>query len=173
MRVEHFVEGYVDPALRDSRIVEAPSGDCAEEVRSRLVVLTDGTTMPVLRVLAREAGLVWDDAKERPEWRDPNARPLEIRENVHIVALRTEPFIRRSAYGVKSGTAAYRKAWRGAHPESVRRYAKASYERRKELIAKGRQLAEIERGLEGKDLVEDLKDPVLSKLESLIDGTDA
>lgn len=117
--------------------------------RSRLAVLRDGTTIPVLDLLARAKFKSWEE-EQFPFWLDGNY----LNESSSNVGLATKSSNggaqRRSAYGVPAGTKEYMKRWREANRDK-QRAAQARYaEKQKRVLEIAQEHAE--------------EDPVLSRL---------
>jgi hypothetical protein len=114
----------------DSSVVEVAVGGFVEPVgrrssytASRLAILADGTTKPVLLILAEALYTSWDEDKF-PFWVN-GSRFLESASNVGLATRATGTSATRrrrtrSTFGVPSGTKEYMKLWRAAHKENVR-----------------------------------------------------
>jgi hypothetical protein len=112
-----------DPTvLATAKSFTEPIGKKSPYKTSRLMVLEDGTTMPVLTFLAKAKFTSWDE-DQFPFWIDGNYKN-EIPENVGLATSlggRSKKLRRpRSAYGVPAGTKEYMRAWRAAHKDSVK-----------------------------------------------------
>jgi hypothetical protein len=140
-RTEQFLESYeLLPPVSKRRAY----------TMSRLAVLKDGTTMPVLRILAREKFEEWDEKEVFPFWVDRDWTN-ETLENVGLCPVLDKDAKRlASSYGVPAGTKEYSKRWRAANVEKVKasqkayRLRRADEYRRLRLLASGEPLAEGE-----------------------------
>jgi hypothetical protein len=148
---------------------------------SRLAVLADGTTMPVLALLAREKFGGFAESERFPFWIDGNYLN-EMLSNVDL-ATRTKrnaaPKRRRrsakASYGAPSGTPEYMRAWRVAHRDSVqaaqRRYNKR---RRDGLTGVAKQVLPSAKPAEPPsltELVEDDEVPAIARLAEAVAST--
>ena len=97
-------------------------------VTSRLAVMTDGTTVPVLRLLARERFGEWDEKAFFPFWTDGDWRN-ETFVNVELCAVGKEREL--SAYGVPAGTKEYFQRYREANRDKVQS-AQRTYRRKRQ-----------------------------------------
>jgi len=105
-------------------------------MKSRLVVLDGGKSMPVLLVLAEAKFRKWDELIEYPYWADGDWTN-ETLANVSIAKKSASGVgrARTSSLGVPSGTTAYMKAWRLKNPDRVRAAQKRYIAKRRELLA--------------------------------------
>jgi hypothetical protein len=109
---------------------------------SRLAILDDGTTMPVLRILAREKFGEWDEREKFPFWIDKDWTH-ETLDNVELCAHSESDGQRPiSSYGVPAGTQEYSRRWRAANTEKVKT-SQRNYRRRR--AEEHRRLRELER----------------------------
>ena len=141
-----------------------PVGRKTTYVSSRLAVLSDGTTSPVLHLLALAKFATWPEDRF-PFWIDGNRRN-EMLSNVELavrlssaanrVAQRRK---RRAKDAPKAGTPEYMKAWRAEHKTEVAASQKRYADRRRAVLRKVKELAESS---------ED--DPVLEKLRRAVEG---
>jgi len=133
-----------DPLLAEYRLLDPISRRNAWTM-SRLAVQPDGTTVTVLRLLAKYMFGEWDDASAFPHWKDGDWTN-ETKENV-VLAIRSFSGTRKrhpqkSAFGIPSGTPEYMKRWRAANAEKVKA-AQTTYRRKRSDAMKEirRQLA--------------------------------
>lgn len=169
-------EFRVDPVLKDL-VILAPvkaKGRVSAYSKSRLAVLEDLTTMPVLHVLAREKYGEWDEHLFRPGWVDGNWKN-EVLDNValYAIAVREATDVpKKSKYGVPSGTKEYRAAWRKDHPDAVRGAQKRAYAKRRELLIEAKRLQGMAspsaRATTPEPEVQAEEDLLLSRLEALL-----
>lgn len=174
MPTEEFVlalaKGFIEPVGRRNAFT-----------MSRLAVREDGTTTPVLLLLAdRKFGPEKLPEDKFPFWTDGNYRN-ELLSNVELATRPSAPSTlqRKSSYGVPSGTPEYMKAWQKANPEKVRE-ARKRFMARRRAVLQGVQAevakAEATQPPVAADVVLDEDDvetdPVLARLEELL-GTSA
>src|SRR5258705_3230516 len=99
-----------DPALTGLTIVAPPSDKRQTWMLSRLVILPDGSTMPVLLYLARLKFETWNGDTHKPYWVDADWTN-EMLDNVELIEFKMQSprtgLLRRSRYGIPSGTTAY------------------------------------------------------------------
>jgi len=127
---------FTDPSiLRLAKAMLEPLTEgAAPETRSRLMILADGTVMPVLKQLALMRFGPWDKTLQ-PVWKDGNL----FREQLDNVELRERHITRRvrkrTDLGFPAGTPEYMKAWRMKNPDKARAAQKRYVQKRKELLA--------------------------------------
>jgi hypothetical protein len=129
-KTELFVEeiaagGFTEPVGRRSSFTS-----------SRLAILADGTTKPVLLILAERQFKPWEPERF-PFWIDGD-RTNETLPNVGLATRasglsRTRAKRTRNAFGVPAGSREYMKRWRAAHPEQVRASQTRYYEKRRAI----------------------------------------
>jgi len=130
---EQFLERYV---------LLPPVSKRRAYTMSRLAVVADGTTVPVLRLLAREKLGEWDDLTHFPYWKDKDYHN-ETFTNVALCEIAESTGRRiRSMFDVPSGTKEYMKKWRDAHPERIKA-SQAKY--RKKRQEEHQRLRQLER----------------------------
>jgi hypothetical protein len=104
------------------------------EVRSRLMVMANGDTLPVLHQLARQKFKRWEK-DQQPIWVDGDHHN-ETEENVALRERTVQRRVRRHTdLGFPAGTPEYMKAWRKANPDKARAAQKRYVQKRKELLA--------------------------------------
>lgn len=117
---------------------------------SRLAVLHDGTTKPVLDILAAKRYPEGWDEDQFPFWVDGNRRN-EMLENVGLATRSsTGNAARRSSYGVPAGTKEYMRLWRAKNREKLRASQKRYADRQRNVLDAAIAAAE--------------DDPILAKL---------
>jgi len=126
-RTDPLLEGrmLLDPIKTDGRL--------SSWTRSRLVVMDDGTPVPVLRFLAMAKFGEWHDPTHFPVWTDGDWMNETI-ENVSIVE-RELPSLttrRRSRYGIPAGTAEYRRKWMQENKDKMKASQARYYAKKKE-----------------------------------------
>jgi hypothetical protein len=123
---------------------------------SRLAVLEDGTTKPVLLLLAAKRFGEWDGETHFPFWLDGDY----LNETCENVGLATRPHrapqkrLPRSAYGAPAGSREYMRAYRERNRQRIRETQRVYNAKRREVLQKVRD-AVVE------------SDPLLAKLERL------
>jgi hypothetical protein len=131
-----------DPLLGKYTLL-GPMSRRSQWTKSRLVVLEDGTTMPVLQVLAREKFGTWDEKEKRPFWKDKDWTNETV-DNVELVEVTEHRHAGRakSQFGVPSNTKAYHKKWREANPKRTREASRRYHERQKLLAEAARTIVD-------------------------------
>lgn len=125
--------------------------------RSRLAILNDGTTMPVLELLAREKFMKWEE-DQFPFWVDGDYHH-EVPENVGLATRSSNGETRqRSSLGVPAGTKEYMKRWRERNKERVQASQRQYAAKRREVLSRVQSVAHT--------------DPVLEKLLKAVNGKD-
>jgi len=99
---------------------------------SRLVLCPDGSTIPVLYIIAEHKYGAWDPNEYYPAWKE-KGWTNESLDNVHLVK-KAVPRNKRPANksGFPAGTPEYYKWNRQQHPERQREYSRTAYLRAKE-----------------------------------------
>ena len=100
---------------------------------SRLVIQPDGTTVPVLRLLALEKFGPWQEIEFEPIWKDGNWTN-ETWGNVMLLERLSEVRDRRSTYGVPAGTPEYYRRYRKANKDKVAAAQKKYNERKRDAL---------------------------------------
>lgn len=117
---------------------------------SRLVGLEDGSTMPLLHIIAEAKFGPWDPSKYYPVWADQNWCHEDLENVVLVEKAAPREHRPKSQYGVPAGSREYYKRYRAAHPEKVSEWSKKAYVKRKEAIAQTAKLEARVRELEAK-----------------------
>ena len=179
--LEPIPDGKIEPISTEPWLIETavrflqPIGLKARHMRSRLAVLPDGTTSPVLLLLAKAKFLTGAiDAEFVPVWEDGDPRN-ETFDNVVLLprgeatgvirgkrGSRRIKLPTRSKLGVPAGTKEYMAAWRAANADRVRQYA---------IAAKARRDARKENMFKEVKTIEALvveHDPLLARLHSMV-----
>lgn len=104
-------------------------------VASRIAVLKDGRTVPVLRLFAAhlKGGSVPQDAV--PYWLDGDYENEELSNVGFATKPKASPFKKKSPYSAPSGTLEYMREWRAANRERVRAAQKRFAARKTEEAA--------------------------------------
>lgn len=144
---------------------------------SRLAVLPDGSTMPVLRILALRKFGEYEEDERFAMWIDGNYHN-EVMDNVILMDRKIEATKRRSSYGVPAGTPEYRRRYQAANKERVRAAQKRAYDKRKTLLKIAKATTEIAQGLGGAELLEGMQEQqdrqsLLERLAELAAADDA
>jgi hypothetical protein len=143
-----------------------PVGRRKPWTQSRLAKVEDGTTVPVLRLLALEKFGPWREAERTPYWKDRDWRN-ETLDNVEMLDVVESTGIRKvSAFGVPAGSKPYLKAWREANPEKVKAAQKRYREKRAALLREVRRPTDPGSPVA---LDPEPENPLLKKMERLID----
>jgi len=121
---------------------------------SRLVLLDDGTTRPVLHVLAEERfgplGSRW-----KPYWVDKDWTN-ETMDNVAVSDMQVEETKRVTKYGVPAGTPEYYRKYRAENGEERRRYYRERYKKRAALLKDLQERLRREAAMEPPQALKDL-----------------
>jgi hypothetical protein len=104
---------------------------------SRLVVQPDGTTVPVLRLIALEKFGPWEEAAYVPIWKDGDWEN-ETWPNVILLERLSETRDRRSTYGVPAGTPEYYRRYRKANKAKIAAAQKKYNERKRDALRAAR-----------------------------------
>lgn len=150
-RTEQFVldlaaKGFVDPLTKRSAFK-----------MTRLAVLTDGTTKPVLDILAERRFTTWDE-DQFPFWIDGDMTN-ETLVNVGLATRSSNGTRRvRSSFGVPAGTKEYMKKWRAANKDRVKASQKKYSDKQRDALAAAVEVAE------------QTEDPLLAKLLTAVKG---
>lgn len=139
------------PVLEGKKIIDPPRLRRTWQ-NSRLVIQEDGTTLPVLHVLAEHLFGPWDPHTHYPVWKDMDWTNESL-ENVQLASrFGSRPKRPKNASGFPSGTPEYHKWYRTQHPEKQKEYNRNYYQSRKnkrqekegEVIEMKTKLAELE-----------------------------
>jgi len=103
------------------------------------VIQEDGTPMPLLLFIAERKFNTWDPRTHYPVWADKDWTN-EDEDNVKLVRKFAAGSVQRNTTGVPAGSPEYHKAYRAAHPEKVKEWAKTAGEVRKAQRAETRAL---------------------------------
>ena len=124
--LEQAEKGFIEP-LTSSRSVWA---------KSRLAVLADGSTVPVLLLLARKKFPAWDPEVQTPFWKNGDWQ-TETFDNVDLMtkSVPKKREGRRNEFGVPAGSPEYMKLWRLKNPDKMKAAQKRYLAKRKELLA--------------------------------------
>jgi hypothetical protein len=99
---------------------------------SRLVIQEDGSTIPLLHILAEHKFGPWDASSQRPFWKDMDWTN-ECLDNVALTGVfGSRPQRPKNTSGFPSGSPEYYKWYRTQNKDKVRQWAKNSYSKRKE-----------------------------------------
>jgi hypothetical protein len=164
-----------EAALANEKFVLPPYSRRAGWTRSRLMVMPDGSPMPVLRVLARMKFGEWDEESHYPVWGDEDwhhelLSNVELMERVGIAGARRP----RSAYGIPSGTKEYHRAYHAANKDKVKAAQKKYHAKRRENLQKMKEeLAELQTRSVAPTTTEEKGLSLLEQLESLVDPSDS
>jgi hypothetical protein len=145
-----------------------PVGRRSPYTASRLAVLQDGSTMPVLQLLAERKFGKWEE-EYFPFWVDGNRRN-ETLGNVDLATRASRVAKRarraRNSFGVPAGTKEYMKKWRAANKDKVRTAQSQYATRRRSALHSASDALEAV----GDPLVEPEVPSALSKLEAAVSG---
>ena len=125
--------------LHERRILE-PINKRKKYTTSRLVVQPDGTTVPVLRLIALEKFGQWTEAEYEPIWKDGDWTN-ESWDNVVLMERVSETRDKRSSYGVPAGTPEYYRRYRKANKDKIAAAQKRYNARKRDAL---RAMKEIE-----------------------------
>jgi len=133
--VTFHTSGYIIDLAKGGFLMPLTRGR-SRFTKSRLMVLAEGKSMPVLLVLAEAKFRKWDEQVEYPFWVDGDWTN-ETLANVSLAKKSASGTgrPRTSSLGVPSGTVAYMKAWRLKNPDRVRAAQKRYLAKRRELLA--------------------------------------
>lgn len=151
-RTEQFVldlaaKGFIEPLSKRSAFK-----------MTRLAVLEDGSTVPVLELLARRRFPQGWAEEQFPFWIDGD-RTNETLGNVGLATRASSGSKRtRSAFGVPAGTKEYMKLWRASNRDRVRASQHRYMMKQKESLAAAVEVAA------------QIDDPLLSKLLTAVKG---
>ena len=153
--------------LHERRILE-PINKRKKYTTSRLVVQPDGTTVPVLRLIALEKFGQWSDVEHEPIWKDGDWTN-ESWDNVALMDRLSETRDKRSSYGVPAGSPEYYRRYRKANKDKIAA-AQKRYNTRKRDALRAMKEIEAQRGdsvvqsgpsaleAEGMDLLRELEE---------------
>ena len=110
---------------------------------SRLVIQPDGTTVPVLRLVALEKFGPWSEVEWEPIWVDGDWTN-ETWDNVKLIERLVETKSRNSRYGVPAGTPEYYRRYRKANKDKVARAQKKYNDRKRDALRELRPRAEVQ-----------------------------
>ena len=125
--------------LAEKRILE-PINKRKKYTTSRLVVQPDGTTVPVLRLIALEKFGQRTEAEYAPIWKDGDWTN-ESWDNVVLMERVSETRDKRSSYGVPAGTPEYYRRYRKANKDKIAAAQKRYNARKRDAL---RAMKEIE-----------------------------
>lgn len=156
--------------LAGGRPIIEPKSPRRSWFNSRRFVNADGTFEPVLFALATRLYPDIDMSKHKPFWKDCNWSN-ETPENVGVLT-QAESRVMKNSIGLPSGSPAYYAAYRKAHPERFKQYARAYRSRRHaEAEERARELKE-KLAAEEADRVPDPRVAEMQRrLEELLSGT--
>lgn len=142
-----------------------PVGRRASYTSSRLAILSDGTTKPVLLLLAERKYGTWE-AERFPFWIDGD-RTNEILSNISLATRaagvsRQKRHRTRNAFGVPAGSREYMRRWRETHPEQVRASQSRYHEKRSALLGVPPTTSDEDGG-------EAVAPSIFSKIQAVID----
>jgi hypothetical protein len=133
--------------VRDRKILDAPTKRRTWE-NSRLVVQEDGSTVPVLVLLANHVFGPWDPQTHYPVWKDKDYCN-ESPENVQLVEKSQFGPRRKNPYGVPAGTREYWRKYREANRARLREVQQQHYARRKQTVKEAETLKQENERLRG------------------------
>jgi hypothetical protein len=165
--VDSFVtEPFVEELAKGGFL--PPIGHRSPYTTSRLAVLADGTTAPVLQILALRKYEKWPEDRF-PFWID-GAYENETLANVALAtraSRRGTPRLRRrSAFGAPAGSKEYMRAWRAENRERVRANSKRFAEKRNAILKQLAAVDETAPSTVEADRIED--DPIIEKLRRAV-----
>jgi len=108
---------------------------------SRLIRLDDGSTLPLLWIIAEAKFGPFDPKTHMPFWKDKLCTN-ESFENVELLEISSEHRTRQNPYGVPAGTREYMKRYRAANKEKVKGYHKKYYDKMREAYQAQRTVVE-------------------------------
>lgn len=115
----------VKQIINGREVIDAPSYR-KQWTASRLVVMPDGTTIPLLYLLAEQKFGAFDPKEKMPFWMDKLCTNEDL-ENVGLLELSPDHRPRQNSYGVPAGTPEYMKRYRDRNREKVKQYQKNYY----------------------------------------------
>jgi hypothetical protein len=141
-----------------------PVGKRSVYTASRLAVLPDGTTVPVLFLLAKQKFGTWPE-EQFPFWKDGD-RTNEMLGNVELATRATRPKrgTQKNKFGVPAGSKEYMKRYREENRERVRDSQKR-YTLKRRAVVKHVLAADAAAAEQGSD-----EPAVLSKLQKAVEG---
>jgi hypothetical protein len=113
--------------LSGREIIAAPSYQ-KQWTASRLVKMNDGTTIPLLWVLAEHKFGAFDPRTHMPYWADKRCTNESL-ENVEMIAISPDPRPRQNPYGVPAGTVEYMRRYNTANKERLRAQRREYYQK--------------------------------------------
>jgi hypothetical protein len=139
---------------------------------SRLVIQEDGSTVPLLHVLAERVFGPWDPSTHYPVWADMdwcNESPENVKLIARTLSTRHRP---KNETGFPAGSAEYFREYRKRNPERVREWRKKQYHSRKGAHTRLKELeAENERLRAAAGLPSTTPAPVVVPEEAAVDLT--
>ena len=152
--------------LQDKRVLP-PISKRKKYTTSRLVVQPDGTTVPVLRLVALEKYGPWKEIEHEPIWIDGNWEN-ESWDNVALMERPAEASSGRNKYGVPAGTPEYYRRYRAANKDKVAAAQKRYNDRKRDALRELRRRAQDQTDIqtdtgpsvleaEGMELLDDLQ----------------
>jgi hypothetical protein len=128
-------------ALIDGRPMLPPPRLRRTWVNSRLVGQDDGSTIPLVILIAEKKFGPWDPKAFYAVWKDKDWCN-ESMDNVILVAKSISHEPRRNPYGVPAGSPEYYKLYRRDHPEKVKEWQKKAYTKRRNVLKENEELRE-------------------------------
>jgi hypothetical protein len=144
---------------------------------SRLAVLRNGTTAPVLRLLAERKFSSWDEAERFPYWADGD-HTNELLSNVELATRMGagSPRSKKGRLGAPAGSREYMRLWQKANKDKVAAAQRRYRAKRDALLATlqakpehASLAAELTNALEASTTEE--RSIVLTRLEEAVRGT--
>jgi hypothetical protein len=128
-------------ALLEGKRILDPLNKRKKYTTSRLVVQPDGTTVPVLRLIALEKFGPWKEVEYEPIWTDGDWTN-ETWTNVSLLERLAEVRDRRSTYGVPAGTPEYYRRYRKANRDKVAAAQKRYNARKRDALRAAKAVVE-------------------------------
>ena len=128
----HRMDDRVKAALSGKKILN-PISKRKKYTTSRLVIQDDGTTVPVLRLLALEKFGPWSEIEYEAIWQDGDWTN-ETWDNVAVIQRLSETRDQRSSYGVPAGTPEYYKRYRQKNKDKIAAAQKRYNERKRDAL---------------------------------------
>jgi hypothetical protein len=153
------------PLIGNRKLLDPPTTRLTW-TNSRLVLLDNGVTMPLLHIIAEHNFGPWDPYEFYPVWCDRDWTNESL-DNVRLIR-KPNPRSKRQVNksGFPAGTPGYFKWYRQQHPDKVKQWARDAYERKREQQKQDVEMrAELERLRAHVHPVEELTAPSLDFLE--------